>query len=276
MRLLRYIAMASVLYMGFCICPARCFPQNGSRFHSAANGYSLTIPEDWVQMPNDALQNAHKQAISASVRADFYWETAFGLATDDGSFQYPYVIIQIMPYSSVGKGRQPYKDEIGMVVEAFSGLDLDGVVDRTLTPSAVESVLDLKPGEVLFHEGSTSYSFGLEIGRADGGKIRAIMAGHFGRSYVLQIMFYDLPENWHNSRPERDSIFSSFVFDHEMAYDEAHAFRPGISRNVDTAITKGIGGALAATALCVIIGFFRLVVSRITPKSARDSDEGGQ
>jgi hypothetical protein len=227
-------------------------------------------------MPNDALQDAYKQAISASARADLCWEAAFGRATDDGSFQYPYVIIQIMPYSSMGRGKQPYKDEIGTVVEAFTGLDLDEVVDKTLTPSAVESVLDLKPGEVLLHEGSTSYSFGLEMGRADGGKIRAIMAGHFGRDYVLQLMFYDLPENWNNSRRERDSIFSSFAFDHEMAYDEAHAFRPGISRNLDTAITKGIGGALAATAICVTIGFFRLVVSRITPKSARDSNEGGQ
>jgi hypothetical protein len=224
-------------------------------------------------MPGDALQAAYKQAVSASARADFYWEAAFGQAVGDGAFQCPYVVIQVIPYSSMGMDRQPYKDEIGMVVEALSGLRVDEVVEETLTPSAVEMVLDLKPGEVVFREGSTSFSLGLEMGHPDGGKTRAIAVGHFGRNCVLQLMFYDLAGNWHNSRRERDFILNSFAFDHEMGYDEAHALRRGISRNFETLFAKGFGGALAATALCIIIGVLRVMVSRPKPENAHDSNK---
>lgn len=272
-RLFRFIGMVSVLYMGVCICPERSLSQNCSRFHSSTNGYSLLVPNEWIRVPNVILQAAYNETFSTSVRADLVWEAAFGQAGADGPFQCPYIVLQIMRYSSLGLRRQPRKDEINNILTAFTGLDLDEIARRTLEPRARDSVVDLKPGDVFFDEASMSYSFGLEMGRADGGKIRSIVAGHLGKTCVVQLMFYDLFENWHNSIRERECILHSFQFDSDMAYDEAQALSPNMSKNLRTVFGKGVGGALAAIALCLGIGFVRLTASMIHSRSTSDTKE---
>jgi len=273
MRLVPCVVFAFVFYLIPSMCAQNCRAQSGDHFHSEVNGYSLLIPAEWVQIPHSSLEAAYNQAVSAPGAADFYWEAAFGETITDASFQCPYVIVQVMPYSNLGWSRQPRKDEIGMILEAFTGLDVDQIADRTLASNARKSLLDLRPGEVVFREGSTSYSLGLEMKRAEGKKIRALMAGHFGRTSIVQLMFYDLFDNWQDSRPERDCVFNSFRFDPHMAYDEGRVSRPSVSKSFNRIFAKGVGGGLVAAGLCVVIALFRLAASTIKTKPTCDSKE---
>ena len=66
------------------------------------NGFSITIPEGWVEIPREKIDE-YTKVISQSAPETPKYECAFQLASSKNWFEYPYIVVQINT-----KGRIPY------------------------------------------------------------------------------------------------------------------------------------------------------------------------
>lgn len=186
-------------------------------FHSERNCYSLTIPENWAQIPDEAVRDVFNSLVSQN-SVSFYYEAAFQCAGADHSFKYPYVITQVMRYSDIGWTRLPSESECKKYVAESAGTEIGQIMDKVLSAEAKELLSDISMGQVYWDSESRTYTVTMKVDTTNIGEVVAKAVGHFGRDVIVQVMFYDLKAHWDKTELERDLILDSFIFDPEMAY----------------------------------------------------------
>ena len=110
-----------------------CLADNQRRFHSEVNGYSITIPDGWIEIPDEIVAEAFNQIFSAKSKSKFVYEMAFQQSKSTQLFQYPYVIIQVMTYSDIGLNRQINESEVKEFVNNLTGLEVNDVKEKYLS-----------------------------------------------------------------------------------------------------------------------------------------------
>ncbi len=178
-------------------------------FHSEAHGYSVEIPDGWTRIPaniiEDSSANAGLKGSPVTIDAAFQ-------STQPGTwFVYPYVTVQVLPYSSAGLDRQIREDEFQSVLDAISGA-ADG--DKKTSSGNVALT---RPK--LDREGR-SFSWILRLSAGNLGRVRGEVHGFFGRQALVQVMFYVRQSEWALYQSQRRSVLGSFQFDPEHAFDE--------------------------------------------------------
>jgi len=186
-------------------------------FHSERNCYSLTIPDNWAQIPDEVVRDVFNRLVSQN-SASFYYEAAFQCAGADRWFKHPYVINQVTRYSDIGLARQPSETECKKYAAEFAGTDANQIMDKVLSAEAKEFLSDISMGEVYWDSESRTYTVTMKVDTTNIGEVVAKAVGHFGRHVIVQVMFYDLKAHWDKAELERDLILGSFIFDPEMAY----------------------------------------------------------
>jgi hypothetical protein len=63
---------------------------------SPSYGYSLTLPAGWVQIPQGELQRFRNERLPPQARR-LIWDAAFQRGNPNDWFEWPYVIIQVIP-----------------------------------------------------------------------------------------------------------------------------------------------------------------------------------
>jgi len=242
------------------------------RFHSEENGYSITVPTGWTEVPKHILLKTVEQAVSPEAESEIFYETAFQRVGIEEKMEYPYAAVQIIAYSKMGLNRQIHKSEFEAFVKGLSGLDVS-VATESFSTEAQETIFDIAFGKAYLDKKNKCYMMSLEADVANIGKVRGIMVGHFGRRAIIQIMFYDLKSNWSQSKPEREVILESFRFDPSMTYDEAFKNKVGISDRLSQAAVRGIGYGLLAGVLGLICGLFKLITNLIQPKKKSNDEQ---
>lgn len=226
MKRKKYWLLILVVLFAIALSSDRCLARGQGRFHSEANGYSIAVPTDWIQIPQHIILENFNQLLSPESNSKICYETAFQCDAAETWFQYPYVIIQVMTYSNWGLNRQIYASEFKGFVKRLSGLDTIDVIESFST-EAQKTISDIAIGKAYLDSKNRLYLIGLEADVANTGKVKGIMVGHFGRRAIIQAMFYDLKPNWSQSKRERDLILGSFQFDPVSAYSEAAESRVG-------------------------------------------------
>ena len=64
------------------------------QFHSSSYGYTIDVPQGWVQIPQKVLQEMVRALQKQKGSAVVIYDTGFQLDSANRWFEYPYVLIQ--------------------------------------------------------------------------------------------------------------------------------------------------------------------------------------
>jgi hypothetical protein len=222
-------------------------------FHGDAYGYQVVLPEDWVQIPDDdvkataaAVQNPNKNNVVV-------FDAAFQPVAHQVPFQYPYVIVQVIPYSSMGLRRQINEDEFPEVIKAMTGANVNEKMDTALSTEARSLVSDAELGTPRLEKEKRRFRQTSELTVAGAGKVRGTLTGHFGRQALVQVCFYAKASEWDRYAATGREIGDSFRFDPATDYSTAAAAaRPTRRSNEPGVLAKVIFGTVIAAVVIAV------------------------
>ncbi|UCC30251.1 MAG: hypothetical protein JSU86_18880 [Phycisphaerales bacterium] len=249
----------------------RSFAEDGFTYHSAEYGYSLTVPEGWMRIADDVVEQMAKQVLPEQAQQNVIYDTAFQLETATGWFQYPYVLIHVVPYSTFGLDRQINEDEFDDVLKGVTGLDAEEILDGGVK-SPHRPVLTAEAfGAARLDRANRRFAYNMQVTSVDFGMVQAEAYGHFGRETMVQVVFYGVGDEWSEDEVARSQILESFGFDPSHAYRETEKtrLRSGWRNWGMTVLTMAIIGAVAGS----IWGLVELLRSR--KRKANRPDRGG-
>jgi uncharacterized membrane-anchored protein len=230
----------------------------GSTFHHASHGYSLTLPAGWVRIPDDVVQRMMEALLEQN--ASITYDTGFQPAASAKWFQYPYVLTQSVPYSQMGLDRQIKENEMGQVIKALTGMDLGKQVKGALKDEVKGIVSHAQVGTVDLDRANHRFFWTAEMQVAGVGEVRGGIVGYFGRDSLVQVMFYSRSQDWERDADVRSQITGSLRFDPDRDYDEAAGKSGWLSGSKllrDTLIGGLIGAATAG-----VLGALRSIRNR--------------
>lgn len=216
-RVLRVLVVLAGL-MSTGVLGGRCF---GQVVHDAEHGFELTLRDGWVEIPDDVLQEVMGAAQNPDAQRPLIYAAGYQIEGDDGWFVYPYVLVQVIPYSGMGMTRQISEDEFVEVVKAVTGADIDQAMDDALSSETRELLTDIDVQRPVLEKDRRRFTWGLTMDVAGIGLVRGYSVSNFGREALVQVSFYAMSDDWEKYTAERNSMTESFAFDAAHAYSES-------------------------------------------------------
>lgn len=180
-------------------------------YHSA-NGFSLTIPDGWVQIPQAEIQTMTSRLLAKGNNN----------VTQDSGFQpkgtewftYPYVLTQVIHYPI---DRAPNEREMRQIVQQISG-GAANIQNQALSPEAKQLLKNAQAGTPTFDAKKRSFVMPMTLSVPGIGQVKGIAVGHFGKSDLVQVCCYDQAANYANQEANFAKILDSFKFDAAAEY----------------------------------------------------------
>jgi hypothetical protein len=218
-------------------------------------------------MPTDVLRRFRDAVLSDDAKFILEYEAGFQKEDADAWLQYPYIIVQVIPYVSLGMDRQIYRSEAKELLSTLIGRDPTQLRDglSPLSQTAVESVTPLHG---VFEADNMRSRIFLDMSVKGTGDIKGELMGYFGKDAFIQIGFYDRASSWASSAKDCEYMLSSFAFDPCAEYDRDRA-SPTLSEKLGK-IT--LFGSFALLVLLSGVAIFGLIGrQKPTPTSRVDS-----
>lgn len=236
-------------------------PAAAAEFHSEEHGYTIRLPNRWVQVPADVLATVEKFIFKPGAKSKIHYDACFQEGGSFGWMTYPYVLLQFVPYSDFGWSGEPEESTFPSLIQTISGLDLAKVIKNEMSDPAREMLADTPNVTVRLDAPNRRYFWTLAMNVGPVGKIRGEVVGYFGRHGVVQVMFYDKASQFAGTRAARERIWESFKFDEGHGYDPAVAVasRPAwlALPFAENALILGIIAGGAACLFCLFKAFRR-------------------
>jgi len=180
--------------------------------------YSLQLPGTWAQIPDLEVKQAYSLFLPDELKAISAWDAAFQAKDGDRWFTYPYLIVQVLPYSKVGLDRQPTTAEFLELGQQLTGVHLRCLVQTGLgeDPRAMIpgwTITDLQVDDL-----QMVYEIHLEGELGSVGAVVGMLVGQAGCTVLVQAAFYDVKSAWPQWSGDRQLILNSFRFDSAFAY----------------------------------------------------------
>jgi hypothetical protein len=243
----------------------------GAHFHSASWGYSLSVPTGWVRVPDDVLREAVSAMRNPKANSPLVHDAAFQLPWRGQQLEYPYVVVMVLPYANLGISRQINEDEFPEVIKAATGADMGKVLDSALSPEARRLVGDAELGKPQLDAGRRRFLLSTRMSVGEVGKVRALIAGYFGREAIVQVGFFAKEGDWDRYVGAGQGMVDSLRFDPGTEYSDAIA-KANPSRR---SIWSGVGEkALSGAIVGIIAGVVGYVVSRFRKKEDGGAKQG--
>jgi len=94
-------------------------------------------------MLQESRATLQKQASTTSI----IYDAGFQLDSADQWFEYPYVLVQPLPYGKFGLHRQINEDEFQKYVRMLTGLDVSKIVDESVSTDARQLLGNIDAGQ---------------------------------------------------------------------------------------------------------------------------------
>lgn len=128
--------------------------------------------------------------------ARLIYDAAFQLDSTDYWFEYPYVLVQWMPYAKYGLQKQLNEDEFPQFVRMMSGLDMVKLVDKTVSSGGARLLNDVEMGQAELDAANRRFRWTWHLDLQGIGPIRALAVGYFGRQSIVRLVFYSRSTEW--------------------------------------------------------------------------------
>jgi hypothetical protein len=221
MKLKKWSISGVVLFAGcFCGLANIC---NAASFHSTSFGYTVTVPDDWKQIPDDVMHKTMEAAMNPNAPRLVDFDAAFQLKSKVRWFTYPYVMMEVIPYANVGQGGQINEDQFPAVLKSITGADVKKAMDSTVSDKLRSSLGQASFGQANLDSANRRYSVPLTMTVAGIGQVRGQLTGFFGKECIVQVATYVKSSDWDQHPGEYSAIEDSFRFDPDKAYSVAEA-----------------------------------------------------
>ena len=215
----KFLVLVLVLLLVVALSCDKCLAIEQVRFHSETNGYSFAIPEGWIQIPEDIVQQTYRKAVSAKTTSIIKYEAIFQLASQESWLEHPLIIIIVVKYSNLGLSRRPLPNEFVDIVKALTGYDVTGVKKVFTNQRIKGAITDINIGKAVVDKDNRRYKLISEIERTDLKYDKYDIVGYFGKDIIVQISFNcHNSSDWDKFKVNRDYIFGSLKFDSPPAY----------------------------------------------------------
>lgn len=196
-------------------------------YSSEKFGYSLEVPEGWVQIPDGTLQEVSKATFVTDEIATS--DAAFQPAELNEAVDYcPNLIVTVIPYSKLGLNRPPTRGEMGDFVAGMSKADTRNLSDKVLQADVLAklSLGDSKRLNVELDSNRVSLSLNGEI---DGIPVTSNSVYTFGRRSMVVLCM----SSERNQSADMDPIWREVT--------QSFRFAPGYAYQRPTIVRKPAG-----------------------------------
>ena len=225
---------------------------NADQFHSDSYGYRIELPHDWVEIPQDVIQEALALIQKQNSTASIIYDAGFVLDSADEWFECPYVLISPTPYAELGLSRQLNEDEFPEFVRRLTGLDVGKLVDENVSPLGRQIITRVDAGQLQLDVANRRFLWILNSNVQGVGPIRLLSVGYFGRDSIVKVTFYSRLADWDRDADVRERIVDSFRFDPDKAYSVQVA---ALTPTPPSIWSRVLGRATTGVFAGVIIGF---------------------
>lgn len=228
-------------------------PQSTQTYTSSEHGFSIDFPADWKRVPEaDVKKGENTVHASNSSASSVIWEAVFQAPGGSHSFAYPYVILQIVPYSV---GRQLRESEMEQTVKQMAGENVKKFAGTTGNKAIDDALSGANFGNAQYDSANHVVYQSIDMNAPGVGMIKGLTVSHFGRNALVSVMCYDTADHVDSSRATFNRINASYRFDANSAYDPSQS---SVFGNLSGGAARGaIIGAVIGVLVAAIIWFIR-------------------
>lgn len=217
-------------------------------YRSASRQFSFNPPADWVQFPEEVINELSRLTIRDPGTSPTEYEVGFQSPMVEIWMTPPYVVVQSINFARLGLSRQPYESEIHKFAEAINVENSKDAAQKYSTELVQDNVDNLSIGQKHIDLNRHMILFNGDTNTPESGEIRSQSATFIGKNQAIQITIYDRKDHFEHSAQLHSEMIQSFQFEPAAAYDETQA----------TSHAKAVGRALVLT-IVVLVGLVGLV-----------------
>lgn len=215
------------------------------------NGFSISIPEGWVEMPRDVIDAYEKEIARLAPNAPpQHYDYGFQLGSSKNWFEYPYILVQMK-----NTGRIPERQ-----LEKLEGYSIEQNLDKH--KKALSSIMsDIQTGKMVYDKQTRMIWMRIEANIADIGPISGVSGMVPTENGLIQVIGYSLRENY----PTYEAIFQSVAL--SVSPESWLAYKPKWSDRLPPAVTGIDWGKVAGKAVAgAIIGGIIALIAALRKK----------
>lgn len=210
------------------------------------NGFSISLPAGWVEMPTDVIDAFEKEIARLTPNAPAqHYNHAFQLGSSENWFEYPYILVQIK-----NTGRIPESQ-----LEKLKGYNIQESLEKH--KKGLSSILsDVQAGEMVYDKQTKMIWMRIEANVVNTGPISGISGMVLTEKGFIQVMGYCLRGNY----PTYENIFQSVAL--SVSTEPGLAYKPKWSDSLPPAVTGIDWGKVAEKAIAgAIIGGILILIA---------------
>ena len=215
------------------------------------NGFSISLPDGWVEMPIDVIDAYEKEIgrLAPNAAAQHY-DYGFQLGSSKNWFEYPYILVQIK-----NTGRIPESQ-----LETLEGYNVQESLDKH--KKELSSIMsDIQAGKMVYDKQTKMIWIRIESNVANIGPIAGISGMVPTEKGFIQAIGYCLRENY----PTYEAIFQSVAL--SVSPEPGLAYKPKWSDSLPPAVTGIDWGKVAGKAIAgAIIGGIIAMIAALRKK----------
>lgn len=187
-------------------------------YHSFSKGYSISVPDDWVQVPDEIL-TVRAPMLPALRNAKSNFDCAFQPQRNQGWFEYPYILVEVIPYSDMGIPQQVDDRQIASIVKTNTGLD-PAVPAPASDPQVALGGGESEPLDAVltFDRDGRRFIWSSTNTIDNVGLVRTRQWGIFGKDSLIQITLYEQGRGSDRLRDTARNIAASFKYEAGREY----------------------------------------------------------
>ena len=172
------------------------------------NGFSISLPDGWVEMPRDVIDAYEKEMakLAPNVPAQHY-DYGFQLGASKNWFEYPYILVQMK-----NTGRFPENQ-----LKKLEGYPVQQSLDKH--KKGLNSIMsDIQAGKMVYDKQTKMIWMRIEFNVANIGPVSGISGMIPTEKGFIQVMGYSLRKSYQTYEAIFQSVALSVSPDPELAY----------------------------------------------------------
>ncbi len=219
-------------------------------YHSFAYGYSISLPDDWAQVPEEVLAVKMAQLPTTQSGAGRL-DVAFQPKRNGKWFEQPYLLVEIVPYAGLGFTEQVDDAQIQQIVQTNTGLDPANPFHDDTQVLEGGGEVEGSGGSLKLDRNARRFVWSSSTSSAGTGVLRTRQWGFFGKDSLVLITLHEKDKGSDRLRDLAREVAGSFQF--EIGRDYQPAVTVGdVTRDAVTLLTTPNRGMIV-TLFCVAV-----------------------
>lgn len=217
-------------------------------YHSVLYDYSLSVPDDWTQVPDD-VRLSYGPDLPVPHASQGKVDVIFQPKRNSAGIDYPCIVVEVAPYSGLGYPQQVTDEEMRTVVKATTGLDPANPYSPDTQVMEGGGEVESLDGVLHMEHEARRYMWSWTSKISEVGLVRQRQWGFFGRDAVIKVTLYERGRGSDRLRDMATAVAGSFKFGIGREYQPAFTLGDALQMLKDLFAAPTLG--MAVTLLCV-------------------------